>query len=153
MNTKTIISVLAVLLILGIGLVTYSKSKDTAENTTPQETKRDVLSGTEWVWKETLANDGTLTTPKQAGKFTLSFKADGSMNGTTDCNGFFGTYEVNESSISFGPIGATKMFCEGSQEEAFMRMVSDSNQFIFNGDNILVLLIKFDSGSVTFTRK
>lgn len=110
------------------------------------------LTATTWVWQETVMGDGAIITPKQAEAFTLTFNADGSVNGTTDCNNFFSTYTLNDTAIEFGLLGMTLMYCEGAQESEFTRMI-DNTQLVFfdeNNNNNLVLLLRYDSGSVIF---
>ncbi len=116
------------------------------------EGQGNITSNT-WVWEETLLNDGSVVSPKKEGVFTLAFGQEGRVSGKTDCNSFSGLYTAGANkAISYGQFAATKMFCEGSQEAAFMQMVSDSDHYIFDADGNLVLLLKFDSGSVIFSK-
>lgn len=47
----------------------------------------------------------------------LTFNAESnSFSGTTECNGISGTYTINDKSITFGPIVATRMYCEGKMD-------------------------------------
>jgi heat shock protein HslJ len=39
------------------------------------------------------------------------------------CNNFFGGYELHGSSLKFGPVGATRMFCEGEAGEVELRFM------------------------------
>lgn len=111
------------------------------------------LTGATWAWTETIMNDDTVIAPRQAGAFTLTFE-NGRVSGTTDCNGFSGSYGISAgNTLSFGPFMQTLMYCEGSQEAEFVRMVSDSSHFMFTAEGNLVLLLKFDSGSVMFERQ
>lgn len=71
------------------------------------------LSGT-YVWIETVKENRTIV-PKAPGVFSVTF-ADGAMSGTTDCNGFSGSYTEENGALSVGALAMTKMFCEGSQE-------------------------------------
>jgi heat shock protein HslJ len=71
------------------------------------------LSGT-YVWIETVKENRTIV-PKAPGVFSITF-TDGTVNGTTDCNGFSGSYSEENGVLSIGSLGMTKMFCEGSQE-------------------------------------
>jgi hypothetical protein len=50
-------------------------------------------------------------------------------------------------------MASTLMYCEGSQESEFIRMVSSANQVFFDSNNNLVLLLPYDSGSVMFIKK
>ncbi len=45
------------------------------------------------------------------------FMEDGTANGSGGCNNYFGSYTLDGSSLAFGPIGATQMFCEGAAGE------------------------------------
>ncbi len=45
------------------------------------------------------------------------FMEDGTANGSGGCNNYFGSYMLDGSSLAFGPIGATQMFCEGPAGE------------------------------------
>ena len=89
--------------------------EDAATSTMPTATTTEAhtLSGT-YVWVETVKGDRTIT-PKSPGVFSVTF-SDGTISGTTDCNGFSGTYTISENTLSIGALAMTKMFCEGSQE-------------------------------------
>jgi len=102
-----------------------------------------------WVWISSLYNDGREILPKQSGKFTLLFE-DGKILVTSDCNSGSTSYATASSTISFGPIVSTKMFCEGSQEKEFFTMIENSTSYHFTGKGELILDLKFDSGSVVF---
>lgn len=105
-----------------------------------------------WVWDRTVMNDDTTIIPAVNDAFTLTFDGQ-KVYGTTDCNNFNGEYFLNGyNSISFGPMAQTMMFCENSQESAFLKNVTDSNSVYFDEGN-LVLLLPYDSGSVIFTKK
>jgi len=44
--------------------------------------------------------------------------------GFAGCNNFFGSYELSGSSLKFGHIGATRMFCEGESGDMEMRYMA-----------------------------
>ncbi len=120
-------------------------------DSTPPASLEDI-QGT-WKWEKTEMNDGTIITPKKKEAFTLSLEAEGKVIGKTDCNSYFTTYEVGtDGVIQFGEIGATKMFCEGSQESAFTGQLALADSYMINSEGKLVLMLPFDSGSVIFTR-
>jgi heat shock protein HslJ len=48
--------------------------------------------------------------------------------GFAGCNNFFGSYELEGSSLTFGPMGATRMFCEGESGEVEMRFMQALEQ-------------------------
>ncbi len=103
-----------------------------------------------WDWLSASYNDGKVILPKVTGKFTLTFKKDGTFSATTDCNAMSGKYSTKNKSIAFSNVMSTLMACEGSQEEDFSKMVLDSTSYHFTNRGELVLNIKFDSGSVIF---
>lgn len=110
---------------------------------------RMTLGMTTWKWMRALYNDGRVVAPQEAGVFTLTF-ADGRFSATTDCNSMSGEYSVSGNTITFGPIASTKMYCEGSQEGEFARLLQDSTSYHFTSRGELVLDLKFDSGTVVF---
>lgn len=90
-----------------------------AATSTPETsttTESENLSGT-YIWVETVKGDQTIV-PKKPGVFAVTF-SDGTLSGTTDCNGFNGSYTKDGESILIGALAMTKMFCEDSQEMEF----------------------------------
>ncbi|MDQ5901662.1 MAG: hypothetical protein QG580_377, partial [Patescibacteria group bacterium] len=88
------------------------------------------------------------------GAFSISFTKDGNVSGTTDCNGFSGTYTLSgEGVLTFGPIASTIMFCEGSQEQIFLNYLSTEQRVFFDEAGNLVLLLPYDSGSIIFKKQ
>ena len=70
-----------------------------------------------WKWvRLTDQTKGTTHTNSDPGKYTILFKADGTLEGKADCNNFSGTYTQDESGffIKLGP--TTMAFCG---EESF----------------------------------
>jgi len=114
-----------------------------------------VLAGPTWVWSETKYSDGKVVTPTKAGIFSIKFDSkEGHIFGTTDCNGFSMSYTSSAwGRLALGPGLSTLMFCEGSQEVEFRKMVEESDRYIFTESGDLVLLLKLDSGSVLFKKQ
>lgn len=103
-----------------------------------------------WTWISTLYNDDTKVMPKQAKAFTLTFKKDGTFSATTDCNSMSGAYTTKQGALSFERIAMTKMYCAGSQESNFARMLEETRSYFFTSKGELVFDLEFDSGSVIF---
>jgi len=103
-----------------------------------------------WNWIKTIYNDNKIITPKIANKFSITFKKDGTFSARTDCNGIGGNYSVNGNEIIFGQMISTQMYCEGSQEDIFRKMLEQTSNYMFTSKGELVLLLKYDSGSVIF---
>lgn len=118
------------------------------------ERKQFSLSDSSWIWISTGLSNSTSLTPNKKDVFTITFNQDGTLSGTTDCNNFSGNYSTKENNaITFGEFAQTQMFCEASQEGAFIDMISKTDHYMFTSDGNLVLLLKYDSGSVMFKRK
>ncbi len=115
------------------------------------EVLESALMSNAWLWKETQMNDGTVITPKKTDAFKLTFSADGRVSGTTDCNGFGGSYEVTDGVLTMGEFMMTLMYCDGSQEMEFQKMLSQPVTFMFTDAGELVLMLPYDSGSAIFT--
>ncbi len=108
------------------------------------------LSMKEWVWVKTLLNDGKEIAPRSGKMFTVTFLKDGGFSAKTDCNSVTGKYVVDKEKIALSAMASTKMYCEGSQEVEFTKMLGDVGSFHFTSRGELVLDLKFDSGSVMF---
>jgi heat shock protein HslJ len=103
-----------------------------------------------WHWIKAIDNDGRAVIPKQRATFTLTFTAAGTFAATTDCNSMSGTYTAHESRLAFGPLAATKRYCEGSQEGAFATLLQQTQRYHFTSQGELVLEFTSASGSMTF---
>lgn len=111
-----------------------------------------LISGT-WVWQATTVGE-VVTEPRRTDAFTVTFNADGQISGTTDCNGFFASYEVKaDGSLNISPLGMTKMYCEGSQEMEFVTPLEDVASFSFAGSGALVLELKEGKGTMLFGKQ
>lgn len=102
-----------------------------------------------WYWVKTTYNNDTEIFPKKPGVFGLEFK-DGRVSVSTDCNSMGGSYQTIENKIKFGNMMTPLMFCEGSQEGEFSKMIGEVDSFFFTNRGELVLEIKLDSGSMVF---
>lgn len=122
--------------------ITNSTSTTT---TTATSTKNALVKS--WTWSKTTMKS-TSTIPKKLNAFTLTFKADGSLSGTTDCNTFFGNYKIASTTLSFSQLGSTKMYCEGAQEGDFMATLQEVKSFLIDKSNNLTLTTT--SGSMMF---
>ncbi|HJJ96416.1 MAG TPA: META domain-containing protein [Methanocorpusculum sp.] len=58
--------------------------------------------------RQVLSSPALDTFPTDKG-ITLDITADGAFNGQAPVNLYFGTASITDGSISFGPVGATKM--------------------------------------------
>lgn len=103
-----------------------------------------------WDWVSTRYSNDTTVVPKKQNAFTLTFNKDGTFRATTDCNSMSGTYTVKDKNISFGDIATTLMYCEGSQESDFAKMLGAVQSYLFTSKGELVFDLKLDTGSFIF---
>lgn len=121
------------------------------ENATVEAVVDEALTANTWTWKNTTDATGAVTTPKDAIAFTLTFNADGSTHGTTDCNNFSGGYTLGEAgSLAFSPLASTMKYCEGSEETVFTKSVSEVKSYSLSGDT---LTLTTEDGSQVLLQK
>lgn len=173
MNKKNIYIIIAVLVII-LAAVLYLKNtnfrkaenlaitptgeeiliKDIKPTDLDQNTADPVLTGKQWSWKETYINDGDkIINPVDPKMFVLSFIKGDKFTTTTDCNKFMGTYVLAEKSLSMSDIASTQMACEDpyAQEQSYLSMLSEAESYFFRDDGSLIIMMKEDKGTMTFT--
>jgi heat shock protein HslJ len=84
----------------------------------------------------------------------------GEANGSGGCNNFFGSVELDGSSLTFGPLGVTQMFCEGPGQEvedaylpalasvAFWAIANDGSLRLLDEGQAELLAFSAESGSI-----
>jgi heat shock protein HslJ len=102
-----------------------------------------------WNWLSTTYNNDTKITPK-INTFTLTLKDGKMFSSTTDCNGVSGEYVTSGKKITFTKMVSTMMYCEGSQEQDFTKMLNEVKGYTFTSKGELVLMLNYDSGSMVF---
>lgn len=114
------------------------------------DTSKMNLSMKTWQWVRAEYEDGRTITPRND-RFSLTFKNDATFGATTDCNGVGGNYTgTKQGGLVFSQMISTLMYCEGSQENEFKEMLTNTSSYSFTPRGELVLHLKFDSGSVIF---
>jgi heat shock protein HslJ len=78
---------------------------------------------------------------------TMEFAAD-QIAGNAGCNNYFAGYTLDGETLSFGPAGATRMFCEGAmeQEDLFLTSLETVKSFSLDGEQLILRL--GDGGSI-----
>jgi para-nitrobenzyl esterase len=73
---------------------------------------RDTLASTSWQLVQFEGGDGTVLTPDDGTKYTLTFNADGSLAARIDCNRGSGTWKSPAPSrLELGPMALTRAMC------------------------------------------
>lgn len=117
------------------------------EGTKPAEVGEPSALNATWKW---VKNEGESTLePKQKDAFTVTFAADGTVSGTTDCNSFSGAYDiVSDGSFAFGPQAATKKFCDGSQESEYFESIRRVTSYAVSKDSLVFVIAGGESRMV-----
>ena len=110
----------------------------------------DLLQSKEWFWVETRYSNDEIVKSKKENAFSIVLNSDGTVSFKTDCNNAAGFYEIDNYEIKFSQIAYDQLFCEGSQEEEFISMISEVDSFNFDDSGGLVLGIKDNLGSMIF---
>jgi heat shock protein HslJ len=125
------------------GLVNAPPPPMAAEDTLP--------IGVVWFWQATRTSDGAVIVPEGHERYTLEFRAGGTVNVRADCNRGSATYVRNGSALGIGPIALTRMACPSDSRDAdFLKGLGNVSGHLIRG-NDLVLTFKVDSGSMQFT--
>jgi heat shock protein HslJ len=103
-----------------------------------------------WAWIGTRDVDGQETATSPLNVFTLTFAADGKFTATTDCNRVGGTYAAADGALTFSDFFATRMYCEGSQEQVFTRLLDDTTGYRFTSRGELILDRTPGNGAAVF---
>lgn len=81
---------------------------ETPPAATPQPGQR--LTGTRWVWFETVSGGSRLAAPK-TGMYLLDFGANGFIRVTADCNRGSARYKYDSGKLEVSPAALTRMAC------------------------------------------
>ena len=71
----------------------------------------------------------------------MILRLDGKVAGSTGCNRMTGSYETKGTELTFGPIAATRMFCEGTAEteRLYMAALAGTRGWRTKGDSLDIL--------------
>lgn len=100
------------------------------------------FEGTSWKLDTYLSSIDHLVSPMSSTKLTLEFK-DGRISGSSGCNSFFAKYTVEDKSMSFGLIGATKMYCSNQgvmeQEQTYLMRLESVKTYKIEGNKLSLI--------------
>lgn len=102
------------------------------------------LVGTNWSVMTYNNGQGGLTTPLAGTEISLLFGDDGVVSGAAGCNNYSGSYQVDGSSITVGPLVTTRMMCAEpggvmDQEFAFTNALQQAASFEILADELTLL--------------
>lgn len=103
------------------------------------------LAGTSWLAtfvSSESENTAVTSSDIQAAQQTITFDQSGNINGNAGCNSYFGTFEVDGSSLSIKNLGWTEMFCGESlmaQETAYLAALEKADSYHINASSLQIL--------------
>jgi heat shock protein HslJ len=93
-------------------------------------------------WKLTAYGSASAPTPAVEGVDAgLTFNQDGTVSGTSGCNGLGGDYSVQGNEITFGEFVSTLMACDDpimAQEEAAHKVMTGTATYKFEGNTLTI---------------
>ena len=111
------------------------------------------IIGPVWQWVRTIYNNDTRTVPEKPENYTIRFLENGTIAVKADCNQKGGTFTTEGKTLAIKITHSTMAACEpGSLEDKFVRDLSGGAIFFFK-DGELYIDLKYDSGTMRFTRK
>lgn len=93
-----------------------------------------------WVLKE--LNGKAITADdysRESPRLEINIKEQRAM-GNTSCNDFTGAVVISNTALKFDKVASTRMYCDKSVEPAFLKMLTDTDNYRFEKENYLVLL-------------
>ena len=102
-------------------------------------------------WRlESMALDGAAAfVPSDPSRFTVEFKADGTLGVTADCNQCGGSYTLSGGNLTVGPLICTLVACPTSRGQEFAGLIDGTASLDVEDDE---LEIESSDGRLEFTR-
>ena len=116
------------------------------------------LVGTRWALDSLGYGGDTVASPVAGTDASVVFDETGEATGSTGCNLFGATYQVDGDTIAFGPMRLTRKACEptiAQQEDIFQRAMMRATSFAIEGDVLTLsdelgaFLLSFRASSAT----
>ncbi len=122
--------------------VTINVTQPIASPQPPIETPADdALVGTRWEVVNYNNGRDALVSPLLDTRLTMEFGSGGSLSGSSGCNTYTTSYQINGSSITIGLPGGSQRLCsepEGimEQEAEFLAAIQSASTFTINGSRL-----------------
>lgn len=154
MEKKAVVYGMAMLFL--ISLVSFNESK--AGYTVPAVAG---IEDTKWQLVE-VSNEPVTPLAGEKRPHILLDSAQKKATGFAGCNNFFGSYEIDDVALKFGPLGSTRMSCPDLQlsleTEVFKALdktsgweIKDDVLLFLDGDDVLARFTKEDNSEITGT--
>jgi len=133
---RILTAVLAVVLAVGLAAAGCSSDNDP-----------DPLLYATWQLQEFVLDDGTVITPDDPLKYTVTFNTDGTANIRSDCNSCSGRFSADDDSLSFGVLACTLAACaSGSLDTTFQAALGTASDYNIETS----LYLDYEGGTMRF---
>jgi heat shock protein HslJ len=111
------------------------------------------LTGTSWVLESISAGNGAVSSVIAGTEIDALFLEAGRVTGSAGCNQYFADFNRTGNSLTFGPVGSTKMYCgepggRMEQEQAYLTLLGAVAGYEIGGGR---LILKDARGSEVLT--
>jgi heat shock protein HslJ len=96
------------------GIMEFAPTEAGAEATpeaTEEPSEEAGLVGPVWQWVQSVYEGDMIVASTDPTRYTITFLEDGTFQAQLDCNTGFGSYTLDGSNLTIGPIGSTRMAC------------------------------------------
>jgi heat shock protein HslJ len=149
MEKKKMKKYLLILLIMALAISACSsrstqQGTDQGQNTDQSQSTQEPSTSASLIgaWKLTAYGPAGAPTPAVEGAAAgLTFNQDGTINGSSGCNGLGGDYTVEGDKITFGEFVSTLMACDDpimKQEEAAHKVMTGTATYKIEGDTLTI---------------
>lgn len=123
------------------------------KDNTPKNTLASTLTEKVWLWENLIIKNDDLSKPVDSESFNLSFSKDGKILATTNCANFEGIYILNKNNLTISNLTQTKNICSNKEGKRFTEALTEVNSIVSDDLGNLVLFLKNNSGSMSFSKK
>ncbi len=125
----------------GALLVSYTAAPETLVGDTVPPTESPSLTSNPWALASFGGPDISLAA-LEGSSITMTFTADGQVNGSAGCNSYSGSYTVDGSQLTFSPLATTKRMCPEPVmvlEQAFLGALGKTASYEISDGQLLLL--------------
>lgn len=134
-------------LVTGLAACTQAREADAPPAESVATAGSPELAGTSWRLVRFEGGDGTVLTPDDPSKYTLTFAPAGPLTARIDCNRGTGTWKSSGANhLEFGPLALTRAMCPpGSLHDHLVKQLPYVRSYVLR-DRHLYLSLMADGG-------
>lgn len=141
MKKSLVVILISTLLLVTAAAAGCASNVTTSPNTTTTSTTSATLKVEGTTWKLTsLATATGMNDTLPNTTITANF-SDGNVTGSSGCNRYFGSYQLNNTEIKIGAVGSTLMFCADpdglmAQETAYLSLLKNVTSYAISNNKL-----------------